>query len=520
MVLEQYRKIKGVIFPPFDSFGKTTPYYIIIEGECMRNERLSGKSSLIYPLKVCIFLLIIFGFGKLPVVEPITPLGMRAIGVFLGLIFAWMTLGLLWPSIIGLLALVILDTMNVTTAFALGWGSDTLLLILFMTILAAVIEQTGVSSFIAIWFVTRRCVNGKPWLFIFIFLFSAMILSAITSTVPAILICWSVLYSICEQLDYRPHEPFTSFMLVGIVAAAAYGLAIFPVKSIGGTIFGVLESISGLRVDILTYVMFTLPIGTLCICLYVALGKLFLKLDVNRLLRDTNELFDKDALKLAKRKKIVLSFIVILVFLLLIPSVLPEENFLNIVLSRIRASGTAMLIVATMCCIKINGDKFIDFRDIAAKGMQWDVIFLVSVVMPLSNIITSDETGISEFIMKILSPLLNNKSTLSFFIIVVLSTVLLSNIILQSIAGAILLPVFYAFALSLGIEPLALTTLLVFACHFGLLSPASSPMAALMHGNAEWISSKDIYKYGFLSILSSIFICCFFGIPYVQYLFR
>lgn len=485
----------------------------------MKKKIIGIQSIRWYELKVVMFFLILFGFGRLPAIPPLTPLGMDVIGVFLGLIFAWITIGLLWPSIIGLLALVVLDTMDVKTAFALGWGSDTILLILFMTVLAAIIEQMGVSTFIATWFVTRKCVVGKPWLFIFIFLFSAMILSAITSTVPAILICWSILYSICKQLNYKVHDPFTSFMIVGIVAAASYGLALFPIKSIGGTIFGVLESISGLRVDMLSYVMFTLPTGTLCIGLFVFFGKTMLKLNVSKLACNTENLFDKDVLILNKQQKIVVIFILLLVILLLIPSIFPKQLILTQVLDNIRASGTAMLLVAIMCSIKIDGKNFIDFRSVVAEGMQWDVIFLVSVVMPLSNVITSEKTGISAFFVKILSPVLSDKNSVVFFVIVVFSTVVLSNIILQSIAGAVLLPVFYSFSISLGIAPLALTTLLVFSCHFGLLSPASSPMAALMHGNTEWISSTDIYKYGVLSIISSTIICCIFGIPYVQFLF-
>lgn len=108
-----------------------------------------GPCSKSYYLKIAVFFLIMYGFGFLPALEPLTPMGMKVIGIFLGLIFAWTTLGLLWPSIAGLLTLVILDTMDLNTAFALGWGSNTLLLILFMTIIAAIVEQSGVSQFIA-----------------------------------------------------------------------------------------------------------------------------------------------------------------------------------------------------------------------------------------------------------------------------------------------------------------------------------------------------------------------------------
>ena len=148
------------------------------------------KKDGFYYGKVAIFLIIMFGFGYLPAVEPLTALGMKVLGVFCALLFAWSTIGLLWPSIIGLLGLILLEVMDLKTAFALGWGSNTLLLIFFMTIVAAIVEQSGVSHFIAMWFITRKFILGKPWLFIFVFLFTTFILSAVTSTIPAIMICW------------------------------------------------------------------------------------------------------------------------------------------------------------------------------------------------------------------------------------------------------------------------------------------------------------------------------------------
>lgn len=46
---------------------------------------------------VCVF--IMFGFGQLPPIEPITPLGMNVLGIFLGLLFGWSVIGLYYGDI-------------------------------------------------------------------------------------------------------------------------------------------------------------------------------------------------------------------------------------------------------------------------------------------------------------------------------------------------------------------------------------------------------------------------------------
>ena len=44
-------------------------------------------------------IIIMFGFGYLPAPEPITPMGMQVLGIFIGLIYLWCLVDLLWPSV-------------------------------------------------------------------------------------------------------------------------------------------------------------------------------------------------------------------------------------------------------------------------------------------------------------------------------------------------------------------------------------------------------------------------------------
>lgn len=57
-------------------------------------QSLTKKKGIFY-VHVLITLLFMFGFGYLPAVEPITPLGMKMLGIFIGLVYAWSTTSLL-----------------------------------------------------------------------------------------------------------------------------------------------------------------------------------------------------------------------------------------------------------------------------------------------------------------------------------------------------------------------------------------------------------------------------------------
>ena len=65
------------------------------------NAQMTAKGDAMYYVHSFLCLLIMFGFGQLPPVEPLTALGMRLIGIFLGLLYGWIlstSSGRAWPD--------------------------------------------------------------------------------------------------------------------------------------------------------------------------------------------------------------------------------------------------------------------------------------------------------------------------------------------------------------------------------------------------------------------------------------
>ena len=60
-----------------------------------------------YYLHSAISLIIMFGFGSLPPITPLTPLGMNLVGIFLGVLYGWIFIEIVWPSLAGLLAMML-----------------------------------------------------------------------------------------------------------------------------------------------------------------------------------------------------------------------------------------------------------------------------------------------------------------------------------------------------------------------------------------------------------------------------
>ena len=85
--------------------------------------------------------------------------------------------------------------------------------------------------------------------------------------------------------------------------------------------------------------------------------------------------------------------------------------------------------------------------------------------------------------------------------------------------GVLLMPIVSAFSLQNNVNPAATATVMAFALHVAILTPAASPYAAVLYGNKEWVDPKDIFRYGLIIIVMSIALYLVFGYPVSQLFF-
>lgn len=471
-------------------------------------------------INMIVVFICMFGFGLLPPIEPITDLGMKVVGIFLGLLYGWTFCGLIWPSLLGMLVLALSGAMSMNSVLSGGMGNSTTLMIFFLLVFAAVVESAGVSKYIAMWFVTRKSFWGKPWMFTFVFLLGAFVLSAATTTVAAIIICWGIFGMIAKSVGYNYGDAWPALIVLGIVYSCTLGLCLFPFKSVPLALLGVYAQLSGNAIPFAKYIAFTLPICLLSLILFTLLGKFVFRPNVD-LLKNVNEnTFGESAkLTLTKRQKAVLGFLAAMIILLVIPSVLPTELFLAKIFNCISTTGTIILIVLVMMLVHVEGKPLLNFKEAVDSGMQWDVVILTAVVMPFAEVITSDATGIKIFLQELLIPIFSGKPEIFFCIVVAFLAIACTNFFNNGVTGIIFITITYGFVTQLAIPSEIIALLIVFSVHLALLTPAASPMAALLHGNKEWISTKQIYKYGFISILITGVLLIAVGLPWANILF-
>lgn len=384
-----------------------------------------------------------------------------------------------------------------------SFGHPIVQMMFFIFVFCATINHYGLSKFISLWFITRKCVAGRPWFFTFTFLSSIFILGALTSASPAALIGWSILYGVCEICGYKKGEGYPTMMVFGIVFAAQIGQSIIPFKQVALTVFSAYETLSGTGIDYARYMLVASLICVGCALFFIVMGKYIFRPDMSKLLALKAEELDKDgALQLDGRQKTILVFLFLLVALLLAPNFLPADFFLTRLLKAIGNTGIVILLVTVMCAIKVDGKALLNFKVMVDSGVTWGIVLLLAFVQPLTIGMAREDSGITAFLMQLIMPLFGESSQMIFALCIGLAAVLLTQIMNNGAVGVVLMPVIHSFCQASGMEPALPLIMVVMGVHFAFLTPAASASAALLHGN-EWSNTAVIWKTAPIAILGA-----------------
>ena len=480
---------------------------------------ITKQTDVKYWVHTVIGLLLMFGIQFIPPIEPITEIGMQLGGIFIGAIYLWSTVGIFWPSLLGIIAVGFTDYADMYTMFN-AFAGYLPLMMLFGMMMAGALGECGLTQYIGRWFLTRKLINGHPFAFNFFIMLAMFFVSGFVDPLMALLVLWPTMYEILDEVGYKKEDTYSKILIVATFVAVALGQATLPFFGGQLIILGAFEGATGIATNYGTYILFNL-ITSIVIMLGIALLiKFVLRPDMSKMINITVEQINKNPLPpMNLQQKIYTgSFVLFLVFALL-PSVLPPDSAIAGFFNRLTLLGFIMLSIVFFVMVKIDGKPLLEMSTIQ-NYILWDLYFLVVLAIFLSNCLLDDVTGIKPFMVNLLMPLFGGHSSLFFMVILIVIAGLITNVANNAVSGAVLMQIIAAAGPSLGITnlaPLAMTVLM--ASFLAVLTPAGSPYSAVLHANKERVSMSEILKYGSIFVAFAIVIYIVIGLPVANVLF-
>lgn len=477
----------------------------------MSNDRIQ-KSSPIYIFHCVIFFLLTFGFGYLPAIEPITPLGMKTLGIFLGLLYGWSFVDMFWTSLIGLLATGLTGAMTVNTAISVGFGSNITQMVLFCAVFSAYLSTVGFTEYLAYWFISRKFAVGRPYVFIFLILFAAFILGACISVIATLMIVWSIFYGICDILGYKKGDKFTSIIMVGISYFAALGGGIFPWKPLAAVVYGYMIPF-GYEAGFVSFTIACVAVSIGCFALFMFAVKFIIRPDVTFYMQAGDSFAEHREKKMNKAQKIGAFCLIAYIAMLFLPEIMPVGMTGRATLKNLGMAGCVMLILAILVMIKPNGESLLNFKQAANQGINWDVIVLVASSLPVASILGSAEAGVMTLVGNVFGNIVANVNHIAFAVIVVLLASAVTQIAHNLVCAAVFTPIMCTFAAQIDISPMIIAPMLILALTVAIATPGASTTGAPIFGNSTWCPIKDAYLYNFYGWIITMICMVTIGLP-------
>ena len=475
-----------------------------------------------------LIIMIAFRFIPVGVLPEVTEIGLQIMGIFIGTIYLWTTSD---PTVASLTAIVMIGLSDFTTAGGAlvgSLGNATVGQMLFLMIFMGGLTNRRLTVYIGRWILTRKVIEGRPWVFTAAILLGSYCMSVFIGCFAPIFLFWPVLYGIFEDVGFKKTDKYPKLIIIGVVLGALIGFPVPPYMSNGLALlgnyrgllpnFGDLAAMDGVMISDGTYFIGCFIMGLVLIFSVVLVMRFIFRPDVEPLKAVTIEMLEKNPLPpMNKAQKIYGVSLVVFIFCMLVPSLLPNVPGLNFLYQN--SLLVPMIISVVLCLIQGEDGPVLKLQEVMGKDFAWPTFWLCTSAIYLGGVLTNESTGITPFLNTVLSPIFTGMSGTVFTIVLLLVAVVLTNICNSLVIGMILQPVILTYCVTAGISPAPIITLLIFTVLLSAAcTPAASPFAAMLFGNKEYLTSGDVYKYATTFVLVEVVIILVLGIPFINLL--
>ncbi len=451
----------------------------------------------------------------------ITRMGMVNAMIFLGVVYLWTFVDTLWPCFLGVLMLAFSGFTPAPKVLSSFLGNPMVVMIFFTLCFATALIKSNVSSWLSQWILRRNFIIGRPWVFTGVILVTTYLLAFFEQTSICFLI-WPVMYSIFDQVGYKRGDRYVSIMLVYIIVMSLLSFASDPFKTgaflLLGNVWSMAASNPGINVPALpaaSYFCFALIISLTSIA---GLMRFVFRVDVSPLLRLDPAVLHKEPLKpmTGYQKGVLIAFALFAGWILL-PGIIGKDNVIGAFLAHnsLLAPLVALFLVGF---VHLRGKPIADISETAVV-YPWRIFLLIAVAMLLGDAMTGKGTNVTIFMEYLLRGALSGFGYIPLCIAVILLGITFTNFCNSVVLGLVLTPVLLAMCNAFGMNAGPLMACFIFAVLIAACTPAASPFAAMLFGNTQWLSTREIVTYSVTASLLIAGVVIVVGIPTAMLIF-
>lgn len=466
------------------------------------------KTSKSKMIQTVISLLIMFVAGYfIPTWGPVTRMGVQYLCIMIGWIYmSIVTGGLLLSSVIALTACVIPGYYTAASIVSTTLGNSITLLMIFIFIMVYIFQKTQTGEFLVRWLLSRKVVNGRPYLFTAFFFIAIIVIGAVIGSFGIILLAIAILDALAEVTGMDKKNDWFRFLLLATVALSGTTEVFFPFKPYAAlymSIFDAQLNTIGAACDGNTWLITAAIMAVLSFVILMLLARFAFKFDLRRMKElDVSVLQTSEFKKMSKKQVIVLISVILTFFYPFILMLLPKESGVYLFLNNIGQNLFMGFVICLLCLIHVDGEPIAEIGDVFKNGTNWQIIFAVGSVIAIGGAMAADVCGVATWLLSIFQGVFGGMSIVTVVIIVCLLSCIITQFFSNSATAILFLTALAPLAVALyqegvnvSVFPALIGTGTLTAC----LLPSGSGQSAIMlstdifaDDGQQWALSKGI----------------------------
>ncbi|MEE0435685.1 MAG: SLC13 family permease [Peptococcaceae bacterium] len=427
--------------------------------------------------------------GICPPFGAITQTGMRTIGVFVGVLYGWMTIDLIWPSLFGYAALAIFGITDTTSALSSGFGNSQLVQVLVVMVMAGALDSVGVTKMLANWMVTRKLFRKSPWALVCGLIFGSYILGVFGAAIAGIMLLWGIVTQIAEEGHFKQSDPLVTFMIMMITAANFAGMFSLPFHATAMMFVGYFIDTTGANFATAPFIAVAAVTSLVVLTIMILLARFVFRIDASKFIMPEETIKKIEQEKAEKPAKI--GFVVLLVYMaaLILPSTfenMPGAGILNM----LDIGGCSIVAMIVLAAISVKGKPMFSLVKTWTGYVEWPLILLLSVTFPIAEAIRADDAGIMPTVAGVVIPIASKMGLFAFMVMIVIVLGILTQFTHNLVLAALFIPFLIPLCDQLGGNSFTFFMLIFFTLNASFMTPAASFQSAMVHAhkgtNVKW----------------------------------
>lgn len=433
----------------------------------------------------------------LPASNGLTDIGVHVIAILIPVLYLWLTTNTHWTCFLALALLVMTQAMTANEVWAGSMGHFVVITVLAYMLLNICLKQTGVINKIAIWFVTRKFVQGRPYAFMAMFFASNVIIGMFMDNLSLAVIYIGITGVLCEEIGVKKGDPFYTCMFTGVM----WGNVILSIASpiahaLPNIIMGSTEAQLGITITYGQWLAVGVPFAALCY-LAIMLVVLIWRPDTTAFKNFDVEAVKKKYPPLDARGKFSAFIFVLVVIFVLAPSILKDVNPFFAYLNNIGVVIPALLAIVVLALVRMDGKPILNVPA-AMKEVAWPPIIFAGTVSVFATPLSAENTGISPWLGNIFS-FVNGLPPFAVVVILMVFAIIMTNFLSNTVTMVLFFNIGVIVLANGNTNMGVFTIIIALAASMASLTPSAAVPSPLFFGPGH-VTMKNTLKWNLIWI--------------------